>query len=222
MVEMAKPGYGIIKNIGVAHIQFLGSREVIAREKAVLAENIPSTGVVVLNADDEFSDWISARCKARTIKTGIEQGTIQARQIAHHVDGEEFVLADESDEVAVFLPVPGEHMIKNAVQAVAIGRALGLSLAQCATGLAKTSLPGGRFRIEKLGQVLVINDAYNANPDSVIAALRTPAKSRLKGRRMAALGPMGARGEGSFSTPRRLVPAAAARAFGFHIAVGHR
>src|SRR5260370_14800130 len=158
MVEMAKPGYGIIANIGFAQIQFLGSREVIAGEKAVLAENIPSTGVVVLNADDEFSDWISARCKARTIKTGIEQGTIQARQIAHHVDGEEFVLADESDEVPSFLPVPGEHMIKNAVQAVAIGRALGLSLAQSATRLAKTSLPRHTFLIQKYAHLLVITD----------------------------------------------------------------
>ena len=222
LVEMAKPSYAIITNIGVAHIQFLGSREVIAREKAVLAENIPSTGVVVLNADDEFSDWISARCNARTIKTGIDQGTIQARQIAHHVDGEEFVLVDESDEVPSFLPVPGEHMIKNAVQAVAIGRALGLSLAQCATGLAKTSLPGGRFRIEKLGQVFVINDAYNANPDSVIAALRTVAKLPVKGRRIAALGYMGELGEQSLSSHERVGSAAAENGFDFLIAVGER
>src|SRR5207253_4187490 len=145
---------GIITNIGVAHIEFLRSREAIAREKAILAEHIPSTGALVLNADDEFSDWISARCSGRTIKTGVEQGAIQAHQITHHVDGEEFVLSDQSGEVSAFLPVPGEHMVKNAVQAVAIGRALGLSLAQCADGLAKTSLPGGRFRIEKLGQVL--------------------------------------------------------------------
>jgi UDP-N-acetylmuramoyl-tripeptide--D-alanyl-D-alanine ligase len=212
LVEMAKPSYAIITNIGVAHIQFLGSREVIAREKAVLAENIPPTGVVVLNADDEFSDWISARCSAPTIKTGIDQGTIQARQIAHHVDG----------EVAAFLPVPGEHMIKNAVQAVAIGRALGLSLAQCATGLAKTSLPGGRFRIEKLGQVLVINDAYNANPDSVIAALRTVAKLPVKGRRIAALGYMGELGEQSLSSHERVGSAAAENGFDFLIAVGER
>src|ERR1700745_486123 len=72
LVEMAKPGYGVITNIGIAHIEFLGSREAIAREKAVLAEHIPPTGVVVLNADDEFSDWIVERCSARTIKTGIE------------------------------------------------------------------------------------------------------------------------------------------------------
>jgi UDP-N-acetylmuramoyl-tripeptide--D-alanyl-D-alanine ligase len=222
LVEIAKPGYGIITNIGVAHIEFLGSREAIAREKKVLAEIIPSTGVVVLNADDEFSDWMAARCSARTIKTGIEQGTIQARQIAHHVDGEEFVLSDESGEVPAFLPVPGEHMIKNAVQAVAIGRALGLSLAQCSAGLAKTSLPGGRFRIEKLGQVLVINDTYNANPDSVIAALRTVAKLPVKGRRIAALGYMGELGEQSLSSHERVGSAAAENGFDFLIAVGER
>jgi UDP-N-acetylmuramoyl-tripeptide--D-alanyl-D-alanine ligase len=222
LVEMAKPGYGIITNIGVAHIEFLGSREAIAREKAVLADHLPSTGVVILNADDEYSDWISARCSARTIKTGVEQGAIQARQIAHHVDGEEFVLSDESGEVPAFLPVPGEHMVKNAMQAVAIGRTLGLSLAQCADGLAKTSLPGGRFRIEKIGQVLVINDAYNANPDSVIAALRTVAKLPLKGRRIAALGYMGELGEQSLSSHERVGSAAAENGFDFLIAVGER
>jgi UDP-N-acetylmuramoyl-tripeptide--D-alanyl-D-alanine ligase len=222
LVEMARPGYGLITNIGVAHIEFLGSREAIAREKAVLAENIPSTGVVVLNADDEFSDWISARCSARVIRTGIEQGAIQACQISHRVDGEEFVLSDESGEVPTFLSVPGEHMIKNAVQATAIGRALGLSLAQCAAGLGKTSIPGGRFRIEKLGQVLVINDAYNANPDSVIAALRTVAKLPVKGRRIAALGYMGELGEESLSSHERVGSAAAENGFDFLIAVGER
>jgi UDP-N-acetylmuramoyl-tripeptide--D-alanyl-D-alanine ligase len=222
LVEMAKPGYGVITNIGVAHIEFLGSREAIAREKASLADHIPPDGVVVLNADDEFSNWIAERCSARTIKTGIEQGTIQARQIVHQVDGEEFVVADESDEVPAFLPVPGEHMIRNAVQAVAIGRALGLSLTQCAAGLSKTSLPGGRFRIEKLGQVLVINDAYNANPDSVIAALRTVARLPVKGRRIAALGYMGELGEQSLSSHERVGSAAAENGFDFLIAVGER
>jgi UDP-N-acetylmuramoyl-tripeptide--D-alanyl-D-alanine ligase len=222
LVDMAKPGYGIITNIGVAHIEFLGSREAIAREKAVLAERIPSTGIVVLNADDEFSERISARCSARTIKTGVEQGAIQARQIIHHVDGEEFLLADEGGEVSAFLPIPGEHMVKNAVQAVAIGRTFGLSLAQCAEGLAKTSLPGGRFRIERLGQVLVINDAYNANPDSVIAALRTVARLPLKGRRIAALGYMGELGEQSLSSHERVGSAAAENGFDFLIAVGER
>lgn len=222
LVEIAKPGYGLITNIGVAHIEFLGSREAIAQEKAVLAESIPSEGVVVLNAEDEFSDWISARCSARVVRTGIECGTIQARQILHHVDGEEFLLSDESGEVPAFLPVPGEHMIRNAVQAVAIGRVLGLSLAQCAAGLAKTAIPGGRFRIEKLGQVLVINDAYNANPDSVIAALRTVAKLPVKGRRIAALGYMGELGEQSLSSHERVGSAAAENGFDFLIAVGER
>jgi UDP-N-acetylmuramoyl-tripeptide--D-alanyl-D-alanine ligase len=222
LVEMAKPGYGVITNIGVAHIEFLGTREAIAREKASLAEHIPPTGAVVLNADDEFSDWIAARCSARTIMTGIDQGTIQASHIVHQVDGEEFLLADESGEFPAYLPVPGEHMIKNAVQAVAIGRAFGLSLAQCVAGLAKTSLPSGRFRIEKLGQVLVINDAYNANPDSVIAALRTVARLPVKGRRIAALGYMGELGEQSLSSHERVGSAAAENGFDFLIAVGER
>jgi UDP-N-acetylmuramoyl-tripeptide--D-alanyl-D-alanine ligase len=222
LIEMAKPGYGLITNVGVAHIEFFGSRQAIAREKAVLAENISAEGAVILNAEDEFTDWISARCSARIIKTGIEQGTVQARRVSHRVDGEEFILADESGEVPAFLPVPGEHMVRNAVQAVALGRVLGLSLGQCATGLAKTVLPGGRFRVERLGKVLVINDAYNANPDSVIAALQTVAKLPMKGRRIAALGYMGELGEQSISSHERVGSAAAEYGFDFLIAVGER
>jgi UDP-N-acetylmuramoyl-tripeptide--D-alanyl-D-alanine ligase len=222
LVDIARPDYGLITNIGVAHIEFLGSREAIAREKAVLAENIPSTGVVVLNAEDEFSDWISARCSARIVTAGIEQGLVQARAVSHRMDGEEFILSDESGKVPAFLPVPGEHMVRNAIQAVAIGRALGLSLSQCAAGLAKTVIPGGRFRIEKLGEVLVINDAYNANPDSVIAALQTVAKLPVKGRRIAALGYMGELGEQSLSGHERVGSAAAQNGFDFVIAVGEQ
>ena len=113
-------------------------------------------------------------------------------------------------------------MVKNAVQAVAIGRALGLSLAQCAAGLAKTVLPEGRFRVERLGKVLIINDAYNANPDSVIAALQTVAKLPVKGRRIAALGYMGELGEQSLSSHERVGSAAAENGFDFLIAVGER
>ena len=222
LVEMARPEYGLITNIGVAHIEFLGSRNAIAREKAALAENIPPTGIMILNAEDEFTDWIAARCSARIIRTGIDRGAVQARHVLHRIDGEEFILSDESGEVPVFLPVPGEHMVRNAVQAAAVGRALGLSLGQCAAGLAKTVLPGGRFRIEKLGKVLVINDAYNANPDSVIAALRTVAKLPVKGRRIAALGYMGELGEQSISGHERVGSAAAENGFDFLIAVGER
>jgi UDP-N-acetylmuramoyl-tripeptide--D-alanyl-D-alanine ligase len=222
LVDMARPGYGIITNIGVAHIEFLGSRQAIANEKAVLAESIPANGVVILNAEDEFSEWISARCHARTITAGIECGAVQARELLHRVDGEEFILSDESGEVSAFLPVPGEHMIRNAIQAVAIGRAFGLSLAQCAAGLSKTVIPGGRLRIKKLGQVLIINDAYNANPDSVIAALQTVARLPVKGRRIAALGYMGELGDQSLSGHERVGSAAAENGFDFLIAVGER
>jgi UDP-N-acetylmuramoyl-tripeptide--D-alanyl-D-alanine ligase len=222
LVEIAKPKYALITNIGVAHIEFFGSREAIAREKSVLAENIPGTGTLVLSAEDEFTDWIASRCSSRIIRAGIERGDIQARRVSHRIDGEEFVLADESGEASAFLPVPGEHMVRNAVEAVAIGRALGLSLNQCAAGLAKTVIPGGRFRIDRLGKVLIINDAYNANPDSVIAALQTVARLPVKGRRVAALGYMGELGEQSISGHERVGSAVAENGFDFLVTVGER
>jgi UDP-N-acetylmuramoyl-tripeptide--D-alanyl-D-alanine ligase len=222
LVEIAKPDYALITNIGVAHIEFFGSREAIAREKAVLAENISPTGAVILSAEDEFSEWIGARCSSRIIKAGVERGEVQARRVSHRIDGEEFILADETGEVPAFLPVPGEHMVRNAVLAAAMGRAFGLSLEQCATGLAKTALPGGRFRIERLGKVLVINDAYNANPDSVIEALRTVARLPVKGRRIAALGYMGELGEQSVAGHERVGSAVAENGFDFLVTVGEQ
>ena len=82
---------------------------------------------------------------------------------------------------ALRLPVHGEHMVTNACLAAAVGVGLGLTLEECEAGLAKTTIPGNRLKIQRLGRVLVINDAYNANPESMVAALRTAAHFAVKG-----------------------------------------
>ncbi len=83
LCEIARPDVAVITNVGMAHIGHLGTREAIAKEKAVVAEAIPAEGFVVLNANDEFTDWIAARCKARVIRAGLEPGDVQARNIEH-------------------------------------------------------------------------------------------------------------------------------------------
>ena len=222
LVGIASPQHAIITNVGVAHIEFLGSREGIAREKSVLAESVSEEGTVVLNAGDDFADWIAGRCQAQVVTVGFEKGQIRARDIKHGLDGEEFTVATLKDEHRVRLPVVGEHMVLNALQAVAIGLTFGLSLAECAAGLTKTALPSGRLQVKALGEISIVNDAYNANPDSMIAALRTVANLPANGRRVAALGGMGELGPESVVSHERVGKAVAEHGFDVLIAVGEK
>jgi UDP-N-acetylmuramoyl-tripeptide--D-alanyl-D-alanine ligase len=222
LVGIAGPQHAIITNIGVAHIEFLGSREGIAREKSVLAESVSEAGTVVLNGNDDFADWIAGRCKAQIVMVGFEKGQVRARDIKHSPDGEEFTVATQKEEIRVHLPVLGEHMVLNALQAVAIGLAFGLTLAECATGLTKTALPSGRLQVKAVGGISIVNDAYNANPDSMIAALRTVANLPANGRRVAALGGMGELGQESLIGHERVGKAVAEHGFDVLIAVGEK
>jgi UDP-N-acetylmuramoyl-tripeptide--D-alanyl-D-alanine ligase len=220
LCQIARPDAAVITNVGTAHIGHLGSREAIAAEKAILAESIPSKGFVVLNANDDFTDWIAARCKARVIRAGINRGELRARNINQGVPGTRFLLSSGSQTAEVVLPVPGEHMVANACLAAAVGIEFGLTLAECAAGLGKTAIPGNRLRLKTLGRVVVINDAYNANPDSMVAALKTATQVASKGRRVAALGRMGELGDESEAAHRRVGKAVADLQFDYLVTVG--
>jgi UDP-N-acetylmuramoyl-tripeptide--D-alanyl-D-alanine ligase len=220
LVEVINPDVGVITNIGIAHIGFLETREAIAREKAVLAEGVSPQGTVVLNANDDFTPWIARRCKAQVIRAGLGMGEVQARDIISDQDGEAFMITDASGWARAKVPVLGEHMVSNAAMAIAVGRALGLSLEECASGLTRTSLPGGRMQFRRLGAIFLLNDAYNANPDSVVAALKTASRLPLPGRRVAALGQMGELGQESLPGHLRVGSAAAEFGVGLLVTVG--
>jgi UDP-N-acetylmuramoyl-tripeptide--D-alanyl-D-alanine ligase len=220
LCKIARPDAAVITNVGTAHIGHLGSREAIAAEKAVLAESVPAEGFLVLNANDDFTDWIASRCEGRVIRAGIERGEVRAQNIDQGRAGAIFRLSSGSQTTEVLLPVHGEHMVANACLAAAVGIELGLTLAQCAAGLAKTAIPGNRLRLKTLGQVVVINDAYNANPDSMVAALKTATQVSHRGRRVAALGQMGELGNESEAAHRRVGTAVAALGFDYLVTVG--
>src|SRR5256885_1457684 len=162
LAKIAAPNAAIITNIGVAHIEFMGSREAIAKEKGALAEAVDPTGTVILNADDPFSKDIATRTRAHVIFAGTNEGAIRCR-------GQ--------------LPVPGIHMVQNALLAVAAGRAFGLSLEEAAAGLAGTPLTKARLQIKEVNGVQFLDDSYNANPDSMKAALQTLVELDADGKR---------------------------------------
>jgi UDP-N-acetylmuramoyl-tripeptide--D-alanyl-D-alanine ligase len=220
LCEIARPDAAVLTNVGMAHIGYLDTREAIAAEKAVVAEAVPREGFVVLNANDDFTDWIAARCKARIVRAGVGRGDVKALDIEVRVKGATFKLEHGGRSTQVLLPVHGEHMVSNACLAAAVGLEFGLTLQECAAGLAKTAIPGNRLKIQHLGPLLVINDAYNANPDSMVAALKTAAQLSVKGRRIAALGRMGELGKESAASHRRVGKTVAELEFDFLVTVG--
>ena len=197
LAALAAPDVAIITNIGIAHIEFMGSREAIAQEKGMLAEALPPSGTVILSAEDEFSRGIAARTKADAVFCGIDEGDIRASDLRQDFAGIKFRLSAEDRSVEVSLPVPGVHTVRNALLAAAAGRAFGLSLEECAAGLSKLRLTKGRLEQKLARGVQIIDDTYNANPDSMAAALETLAQMPGAGRRIAVLGRMGELGSES-------------------------
>src|SRR5205814_1627104 len=188
--KIAEPDAAIITNIGVAHIEFMGSREAIADEKGALVEAVSVGGTVILNADDPFSDRIAARARGKVALAGTTDGTIRAAEISQSEDGTEFTIVEGAHRCRAQLPVPGLHMVQNAMLAVAAGRVFGVSLEECAAGLVSAPLAKARLQIREINGVQFIDDSYNANPDSMKAALRTLMELDTDGKRVAVLGRM--------------------------------
>jgi UDP-N-acetylmuramoyl-tripeptide--D-alanyl-D-alanine ligase len=220
LTNIAAPDAAIITNIGVAHIEFMGSREAIAAEKAALAEAVGADGTVILNADDQFSQGIAERTRAKVVFAGIENGSVRAIEVSQSPTGCEFTVLEGAHRCRAQLPVPGIHMVQNAILAVAAGRAFGLSLEDCAAGLAAAPLTKARLQIREINGIQFIDDSYNANPDSMKAALRTLVELDADGRRVAVLGEMSELGEESERGHREVGEAAAAFGIDELIAVG--
>ncbi len=209
LAKIAAPNAAIITNVGVAHIEFMGSREAIAQEKGALAEAVGAEGTVILNADDPFSASIATRTRARVVLAGTTSGAICSGEISQSAEGSDFTILEGAHRCRAQLPVPGLHMVQNALLAVAAGRAFGMSLEDCAAGLASAPLTKARLQIKEINGVQFIDDSYNANPDSMRAALRTLIELDSEGKRIAVLGHMGELGAETESGHREVGEAAA-------------
>lgn len=191
LAAMASPDVAIITNVGTAHIEFLGSREAIAREKGALAAAVGIGGSVVLAAEDEFTPLISEMTCAQVSTAGIGCGQVQALDVQPSEEGSRFRVVYEGQQAEFELAVPGLHMVRNAVLAVAAGLCLGVSLSDAARGLRSMTLTKGRMQLRVFNGIRFLDDTYNANPDSMKAALATLSQWPSAGRRVAVLGRMG-------------------------------
>jgi UDP-N-acetylmuramoyl-tripeptide--D-alanyl-D-alanine ligase len=210
LAGLARPDIGIITGIGTAHIENLGSREEIAREKGDLLERVPSSGHAILPAADEFLAELRSRTSARVIEVGIGCGDLRAVNIRSEMAGTRFGIEGEFGSEEAWLPVPGRHMVGNALLAIAAGILCDIPLGECAAALGSVSLTGGRLTLLERNGTTFIDDTYNANPESMNAALETLSSS--KGRRIAVLGRMGELGVHAAEGYRRVGVKAASSA----------
>ena len=193
--EMVRPDIAVISNIGDAHIEFLGSREGILKAKAEILENLRPGGTVILNGDDALLNTLTPPIETLRCGQG-ENCAYRVTEIADHgVDGITCCLTTPREEYHLTIPAPGEHMVYSASMAAAIGEKLGLTAAEIARGVACYAPTGSRMRVLRLAEErTVLDDCYNANPQSVTAALEILAKTDCA-QRVAVLGDMGELGE---------------------------
>jgi UDP-N-acetylmuramoyl-tripeptide--D-alanyl-D-alanine ligase len=190
---IARPGVVVVTNVGVAHMEVFGSWASIVEASAEPVDALGPDGVAILNADDPVVIGYAERCPGRVVTFGVgTHAGVRAEHVSLRPDGRaSFRLAADGSYVPVTLAVAGEHMVSNALAAVAVGRELGVPLDDAALALAEAGV--SRWRMETFttrAGIRVLNDAYNANPESTAAALRTARWMAGEDRLIAVLGEM--------------------------------
>ena len=189
LCALLQPAAGMVTSVGPVHLEFFADEEAIAHEKAAVARAVPADGVVVLPADDRWFELLRRSARGRVVTTSLwgkadyraEPGAGLTFRVHERASGEQFVFQ---------APLPGDYIVHDALLAIALGRTFGLPWPDLARALAAYQPVGMRWRYEQVGGVQVINDAYNANPMSMRAALQAFARTPVSGRRWLVLGAM--------------------------------
>lgn len=194
LCNIAKPSIGVITNVGQAHIGEVGSIEGIAKAKSELVSAIPASGVVVLNADDERVLAMRELTEATIFTYGFSKAAdVRAENLHLTAYGSyNFDLVYRSERFPASIPILGEHNVLNALAAAAVGIAVGMEFETIARALTTLKqMSKWRMEVHQIpGNVTIINDAYNANPESMTAALQTLAAIPAPGKSFAILGKM--------------------------------
>lgn len=196
LAKLARPEVAVITNIGTAHIGLLGSREAIADEKGSLLVELSSSGLAILPAADDFYEALASRTQARILSVGIGVGDLQATDVISvpKAKGTEFNITYQGVSLRAFLPVIGVHMVQNALFALAVSLECGVLLQEGVAALRDVEPSYGRLQLVELSDIMLVDDSYNANPDSMEAAISSIRGLKAQ-RRIAILGCMGELGD---------------------------
>ena len=193
LLRMIQPRYGILTSIGREHLEFFGDLEGVAREEGAVGEVLPVEGTLFVNGDFAGLDFLLRRTRAGVTRVGFNANNdwrprilkMDAAGVVFHVAAPDAQWTGE-----YFVPLPGRHQASNATLAIATAALLGLTREQVQRGLTTCPPPKMRMQIWECDGVKILDDAYNANADSMLAALRTLRDMECAGRRVAVLGDM--------------------------------
>lgn len=169
---LVNPQVAAVLNIGTAHVGEFGGRDGICKAKSEIFEGLSNTEIAVIPAVDDYAAQLLANAKQHTDNASVYGKDITAENINLSSLSSTFDLVIDSQKAAVNLSFAGEHNISNALAAAACAHALGVSLTDIAHGLSEAASPKGRLNAIELGDHLLIDDTYNANPTSMIAAAK--------------------------------------------------
>ena len=220
--EMVRPDIAVISNIGDAHIEFLGSREGILKAKSEIFQNLKPDGVAILNGDDPLLNGLDL--PFTTIRCGQSAHcNVRVTDILDHgVAGITCTVTTARDTYVLRIPAPGEHMVYSASMAVAIAELLHLNHAEIIRGVEAYHPAGSRMRVIQLPEErCILDDCYNANPQSVSAALEILARTECD-RKVAVLGDMGELGDLTAQAHYNMGALAAMLGIDFVAAIGEK
>lgn len=224
--ELLQPTVGVVTNVGSAHLGVFGSRDAIAATKGELVEGLGPDAVAVLNADDALVATMASRTVARVVTFSAEAGTVADVVVERARIGADltarFTLATDAGEIDCELAGAGPHILSCAAAATAAALALGATPADVVAGLAAAGRSDHRMALaHSAGGWLVLDDAYNANPESMAAALRSAAAIADEGCRvMALLGHMAELGAAAPDAHREVAELHRAHGFDVVVAIG--
>jgi UDP-N-acetylmuramoyl-tripeptide--D-alanyl-D-alanine ligase len=193
LTAVVDPDVVVVTNAGVAHLQEFGSWENIVAATAEPVEVLGEGAIAILSADDRTVRELSERTAAEVLTFGLaDDADVRATDVELDPEGRpRFTLRSGGEGEPVELSIPGAHMVPNALAAASCGLAFGLTVAECATGLKDATISRWRMEIsETVGGLRLVNDAYNANPDSMAAGLKAARWIARDGRLVAVLGHM--------------------------------
>ncbi len=203
LTSIAKPDRALVTNVGTAHLEFFKSKEKVAEEKLALFNGLSAGSRIYQNLDDFFiSRYQNENLKAITYAAE-QPAQIQVKLQKVDRSGRAVFILNGS--VEIHLQVPGVHNIQNALAAAAVALDFGMSEVEVKAGLESFTATDNRMQTMELGGVTFINDAYNSNPDSAVAALHAVGEMQVAGRRWICLGDMLELGAVSLKEHKRIV-----------------
>ncbi len=202
LLQMIQPNLGVITSIGREHLEFFGDLAGVAKEEGTLAQLLPATGTLFVNGDSELMETITQRTRAKIVRVGLAEGNdFHPRNIRFDESGVTFLARTPHDQISgeYRIKLFGRHQVVNALLALSVAAELGLNRSEIQRGFDDCPPAKMRLQLWSVNGIRILDDSYNANADSMIAALETLRELPCSGRRIAVLGDMAELGEQSVS-----------------------